>query len=95
MTQSITKSIWERWMREYVPNLIERRKWLKNRSNLKVGDIVMIIEPCTQVGQYPLGRVIETYPAEDGVARVVKVKTSTNEKVRPVIKLCLLEENIE
>lgn len=81
MTQSITKSIWERWMREYVPNLIERRKWLKNRSNLKVGDIVMIIEPCT--------------PAEDGVARVVKVKTSTNEKVRPVIKLCLLEENIE
>ena len=43
MTQSITVSVWERWMREYVPNLIERRKWLQDRQNLRVGDVVIVI----------------------------------------------------
>ena len=32
MIQSITASIWERWMKEYVPNLIERRKWFQDQA---------------------------------------------------------------
>ncbi len=34
-------------------------------------------------------------PSKNGLVRVVRIKTATNEKIRPVTKLCLFEENVE
>ena len=82
-------------MKEYVPNLIERRKCLQDRRNFRVGDVVIVIEPCAPIGQFPLARVTEVLLAEDGIVRVVRVKTSSSEKIRPVVKLCLLEESCD
>ena len=82
-------------MKEYVPNLIERRKWFQDRRNLRVGDVVIVIEPCTPVGQFPLARVTEVLPADDGVVRIVRVKMSSSEQIRLVAKLCLLEESCD
>ena len=58
-----------------------------------MGDLVLIIEPNTPRGQWPLGQVLETYPDKrDNVLRVVKVKAAGHPKpfVRPVTKLCIL-----
>ena len=46
------------------------KKWLKTQRNLQVRDIVLLISPDAPHGQWPLARVIEVYPAEDGRVRV-------------------------
>ena len=39
------------------------------------------------------GRVLKTYPGPDGLVRNVKVKTKDAVYVRPIQKLCLLEND--
>ena len=39
-----------------------------------------------------LGRVTKVFPGEDARVRTAEVKTKTSKLVRPVTKLCLLEE---
>lgn len=42
-----------------------------------------------------MGRIHELHPGEDGVVRVVTVKTATNLLQRPVAKLCVLPSQEE
>ena len=67
------------------------KKWFHPRHNLKEGDVVLIVEPNASRGEWPLGRVIEAYPVDDGLVRVVKVKVKNKEYLRPVHRLCPLE----
>jgi len=46
-------------MREFLPSLTERKKWLHGQKNLNVGDIVIVIEPDTTRGKWPIVRVVE------------------------------------
>lgn len=78
-------------MREWLPNLNLRKKWLKTQRNLQVGDIVLLISPDAPRGQWPLARVIEVYPGEDGRVRVAKVQVGRNTLTRSISKLWFLE----
>ncbi|XP_070562373.1 uncharacterized protein [Ptychodera flava] len=42
---------WKRWIREYLPSLQQRQKWLKPKRNLAVGDLVIIIDENAPRGQ--------------------------------------------
>lgn len=42
---------------------------------------------------WPLGRIIKIFPGKDGITRLVKVKTASGEKLRPVQRLYSLEIN--
>uniref|UniRef100_A0A5S6Q1B8 Integrase catalytic domain-containing protein n=1 Tax=Trichuris muris TaxID=70415 RepID=A0A5S6Q1B8_TRIMR len=59
IAQAIVESFWKRWLREYVPCLIERRKWVRPTRDLKVGDVVIVVDPQCPRGHWPLGRVTE------------------------------------
>ena len=86
--QELVKHFWRRWMREWLPNLNSRKKWLKTQRNLQVGDIVLLVSPDAPRGQWPLARVIEVYPGEDGRVRVAKVQVGRNTLTRSISKLC-------
>ena len=88
--QYLTDVFWRRWSKEYLPILQCRTKWLDRKENLSVGDLVLIAEE-TPRNLWPLARVLEVYPGDDGLVRSVKVKTRSTTLVRPVTKLCLLE----
>ena len=90
-SQAMVNDVWKRWLREYVPDLIERRKWLRPQRNVCVNDLVLIVEKNTPRGHWPLGKVIDVTPGPDNVVRSATVKTKSGEYVRPVSKLCLLE----
>lgn len=90
--QLIAEHFWRRWLREYLPDLTERKKWMLPRRNLTPGDLVLLIDPNTPRGSWPLGRIVEVRPGEDGVVRSAVVRTATTELTRPVAKICLLEE---
>jgi len=53
--------------------------------------VVLIVSPDTPRGQWPLGRVIEVHPGEDGRVRVAKIQVGRNVITRSVSKLCPLE----
>jgi hypothetical protein len=89
--QYLADIFWQRWLREYLPTLQLRQKWLKPTRNLSVGDIVIVANNNTSRQSWPLGRVVEVYKGQDGLVRSAKVAMKAGEFVRPVNKLCLLE----
>ena len=89
--QEIIKHFWHRWMREWLPGLNARKKWNQPKKDLIIGDIVLVITPSSPRGHWPLGRVVETCPGQDGHVRVVKVKVGQTVFTRAVNKLCLLD----
>ncbi|XP_070566968.1 uncharacterized protein [Ptychodera flava] len=89
--QRIADSFWKRWIREYLPTLQQRQKWLKPRRNLTVGDLVIIVDDNIPRGRWPKGLVEQTFPDRYGNVRQVLLKTATGRLRRDVRKLCLLE----
>ena len=90
--QFLADHYWKRWIREYLPTLQKRSKWVKSRRNVQIGDLVLIAEDNVLRSRWPMGRVMEVFCGEDGGVRSVKIKTVGNVFHRPVTKLCLLEE---
>ena len=93
--QHLANLFWERWLKEYLPSLQPRAKWRKALPNVKPNALVLLVNDNTPRGHWNLGRVIETYPGPDGLVRTVKVKTKDSVYVRPIQKLCLLENDLE
>ena len=89
--QQLLGQVWKRWIRELIPTLNTRKKWFHPKHNLKEGDVVIVAEPKASRGQWPLGRVTQVYPGQDGPVRVVQVRVKDKEYVRPVHRLCPLE----
>jgi len=88
--QFLADQFWKRWLKEYLPSLQERQKWLMRRTNLKTDDLVLIFDEKTPRGQWPLGRVIEVYKGRDGLVRSAKIAFKDGVLHRPVNKLCLV-----
>ena len=73
-SQALITHFWNRWLREYIPNFLERRKWLRPRRNLAVDDIVLVVMPNVKRGEWPIGRIIRVTHGQDGVVRSAEVK---------------------
>ena len=90
--QFLADCFWSRWLREYVPTLQHRHKWLLKKRNLAVNDLVLIVDNSVPRCLWMLGRVTRVFPGQDAFVRTAEVKTKNSVLVRPVTKLCLLEE---
>ena len=64
------------------------------KDNLKIGDVVLVVDNNSPRGRWLLGRVIKTFPGRDGKVRVAEIKTKNSTLTRPISKLCLLEEAV-
>ncbi len=91
IAQAVADQFWHRWMKEVLPSLTEREKWYRESPNLEVGDIVVIIDPATPRGLWPTGRILKTFPGDDGVVRSASIQTNGTERHRPAYVLFLLE----
>ena len=49
--------------------------------------MVLVAEDNIKPLQWPLARILEVFPGNDGVVRVVKIRTPQGEYQRPVVKL--------
>lgn len=74
--QFLANLFWKRWIKEYLPTLQERKKWNEPKENLKVGDVVLLMDKNFPRGQWPLARVLEVFTSDDGLVRSAVVKTS-------------------
>ena len=69
----LADQFWIRWRRFYASELQERRKWTTPNRNISVGDIVLL-KGNAKRNQWPLGRITETLPGDDGLVRRVKIR---------------------
>ena len=89
--QELARHFWSRWMWEWLPGLNARQKWFQTHPDVQVGDVMLVISPDTSRGNWPLERVLEVYPGQDGHVHVVKLQVGQETLIRPVTKLCPLE----
>lgn len=89
--QVMTEKFWQRFVREYIPMLRQRHKYVRPRRNFKEGDMVLVTTGNLPRCKWPLGRVIEVMPGADGLVRQAKVKTMNRELIRSTDRLRLLE----
>ena len=82
-------------MREYLPALQIRGKWRKALPNLKSNALVLLVDDNLPRGHWNLGRVLEVYLGPDGMVLTVKIETKDSVLMRPIQKLCLLENDFE
>ena len=90
--QFLADLFWKRWLREYLPQLQQRQKWLKPMRNFEIGDIVLIMDDNAPRNSWSMGRITSVLPDQKGEVRRVKVKVAARELERPIAKLCLLLE---
>ena len=90
--QVLANMFWNRWLKEYLPSLTQRNKWTTEARNMSQGDLVLIMDPNVARGLWQVGRILKVFPGEDGRVRTAEVKTKSGIYVRPVARLCLLEE---
>ena len=72
--------------------LRQQTKWHGACRNIEENDLVLLISNNTPRNNWLVGRVIETYSGPDGLVRSARVRLKDTELVRPITKLCILEE---
>ncbi|GFY38217.1 integrase catalytic domain-containing protein [Trichonephila inaurata madagascariensis] len=74
LLQNIKHDFWKKWSSDFLSSLQPRKKWQELQPNLKEDDIVLIKEegpPRT----WPMVRVLQVHPGNDGLVRVATGKT--------------------
>ncbi|GFT84638.1 integrase catalytic domain-containing protein [Trichonephila clavipes] len=89
LLQNIKRGFWKKWSSEFISSLQPRKKWQDAQPNLKEDDIVLIKEEGPP-GTWPMARVLQVHPGNDGLVRVATVKTQDSVFKRPVHKLIKL-----
>ncbi|XP_046388550.1 uncharacterized protein LOC124157664 [Ischnura elegans] len=85
--QAFSQRIWRRWHQEYLHTLQQRSKWTRRRQNLKVGDLVAVHSPKTPPLQWCLARITKAIPGDDGIVRVVQLRTPKGTLTRPATRV--------
>ena len=76
-------------MREYLTTIGSQHKWFQPMENIKVGDVVLIIEPDVPRRHWKLGQIEAMYPGRDGL-----VRTGGVVKRRSISRLSPLEAEV-
>ncbi|UYV69941.1 hypothetical protein LAZ67_7001275 [Cordylochernes scorpioides] len=88
--QELKKLFILRWKKEYVINLQKRGKWKSAKPNVKIGDLVLIMEQSISSSSWILGRVSKTFHGPDMLVRTVELRTGKGLLRRPVNKVAVL-----
>ena len=82
----------DRFIKEYVPTLQSRQKWHKEEPSIEVGTFVFVMDEERVRGKYPLARITEVFPDDDGRVRTVTIRDQNGLKSRPITKLIPIEK---
>ena len=90
----LSQRIYDRWLKEYLPTMALRTRWLDDVSPPKIGDLVVWIRPGAERDNYKLARIKRLIPGKDGRTRVVEIRTSDG-KERTVTIVTVARLNFE
>lgn len=87
LLDKLIQSFWKRWRLDYLHTLQVRPKWNTPANPVKVGLVVIVGTENSPPLHWPLGVIVEVFPAKDEVIRVARVKTGSGTYIRPVVRL--------
>ncbi|XP_075160007.1 uncharacterized protein LOC142233105 [Haematobia irritans] len=79
-----------RWKEDYLKAMHKRYKWKSPTPNLKIDDLVVVIDDLLPPYEWLLGRITKTYSGSDTKVRVADIRTASGTITRPIAKLCYL-----
>lgn len=90
LCKRLRQDFWAKWSNEYVSQLQIRSKWVDTNENIEIGDMVLLKDENTAPLYWPLGRIKQVYPGNDGLVRVVDVLSNGKVYKRAIGKITLL-----
>ncbi|XP_062716458.1 uncharacterized protein LOC134291958 [Aedes albopictus] len=94
LSQVMANQFWRMWLRDYLPVITRRTKWITKAEPIKVNDIVVIVDQKAPRNSWPLGRVIATRRGSYGQVRSATVQTNHGIYERPSVKLAVLDVGV-
>ena len=76
-TQQIAEEFWKDWSLHYLSNITKRQRWEQRSEEIKVGDVVLVMEESTIRSQWRTGIVEEVLQSKDGLARTARIRMAT------------------
>ncbi|GFY30309.1 integrase catalytic domain-containing protein [Trichonephila clavipes] len=86
--EKITKVVqrtWKKWKSDYLNTLQARSKWITEKNDLMIGQMVLIKEDFLPINTWPLGRILEVYHGSDGKVRVVSRLKLNQENLKELL----------
>ena len=85
--QYLADLFWKRWVKEYLPDLQQRQRWLQPKRNAQIGDVVLIVDDHAPRNSWPMGVIQDAYKGKSGLVRSAKIKTKSTVLIRPTNRL--------
>ena len=83
LCKHMVQYFWEIWQKTYLQSLQKCQKWHKSQPNIKVDDLVMVLEESTLLNTWKMGKVTHVFPGADGLVRTATVTVKTAELPPP------------
>ena len=71
--ERMIRTVRRRYVNQYLPELQRRQRWQDNKSNVQVGDLVLLLDENTPRRLWPLGLVVDIREGRDEMVRSVRV----------------------
>ena len=71
--EEVIERFWNKWKKQVFQGLLLNTKWRIAKRNMRVGDVVMMLENEDDEASYRLAGVISVKPGNDGLVRTVGV----------------------
>lgn len=81
--QSLHDEWWRHWVAEVLPTLVPYKKWKRSKSNLKIGDIVMVNYSNNFTDDYRIAKVTNVFPDSKGLVRTLEISYRRRNKREP------------
>lgn len=89
--QTVRQSFWRSYFKDYLSRLQRRPKWLKPKTEFKIGDIVLITEENCPPTIWRKALIVDIHPGSDGQVRVVTLRNASGKVFkRAIAKIRLL-----
>nr|XP_024661744.1 uncharacterized protein LOC106674801 [Maylandia zebra] len=82
--QILADHFWRHFIRDYLPSLQRRPKWQKEKPDLTLNSVVMIMDSHLPRALWPVGRVTRLLKSPDDHIRTVEVLVQDKTYIRPV-----------
>lgn len=88
--QQLQQKFWNFWYNNFLHQLQTRPINFREKTNVQLGDMVLIKDDNLPPMKWLMGRIIKLFPSKDKVIRNVRIKTQHGEKERNVRYVCPL-----
>ena len=87
LANRLTADLWNQWTTSYLASCAQRSKWSRTGRRLSVNDIVFIRDETLRLRDWPLAKIEEVHPGDDGEVRAVTIRCHGKTYTRPACKI--------